>query len=211
MYILIKNNALQLHSRTIPTHLGYTSTQFFYRDSLREVVGKWVEVEVESKVKIPWDMNNKGKIVPETFVLEKYIVCTPKGCISIPKTFVEEVQDFFGYSHVVCTDCDEVFSYADFSSLEVHKEECGGEIEFLEVIASWGISNSASYNVFKLEDGRMLVGCNDFKPEWLAIDEFYVDGDNDLLDTTLDNTERECKSGVKIGESVWFLDECMKV
>lgn len=45
MLVYIKENALQLHSRTVPAHMGYTSDQFKYRDWLRTIVGVWVEVE----------------------------------------------------------------------------------------------------------------------------------------------------------------------
>jgi len=81
----------------------------------------------------------------------------------------------------------------------------GNQYEELKVIASWCICNTASLNVFKFEDDRVLVAINDNKPEWYEIENCR---DEDWEDK---NLEDEWNLGINFNGSVYFLDECMKV
>lgn len=47
MKVLISNEALQRHARSIPAHMGYTTNQFSWRDTLSQFTGKWVTVETQ--------------------------------------------------------------------------------------------------------------------------------------------------------------------
>lgn len=117
------------------------------------------------------------------------------------------------YKHLYCEE-DIILTVPESKLKDAKKrmqKKYSEEVEVLEVIASWGICNTASLNVYKVEEERMLVGINYTKPEWIAIDNFYVEGDNDLYDHTLDNQENKYKAGIKLGECVYFLDECTRV
>lgn len=104
-----------------------------------------------------------------------------------------------------------MFKYSNVYDIEDDKcvlrydMEKDKKYEELEVIASWGICNTASLNVFKIEDSRVLIGINDQQPEWYDIDS-YVDEDWEDKDL-----EDEYNLGVEYGGSVYFLDECMRV
>lgn len=82
----------------------------------------------------------------------------------------------------------------------------GKEYEELKVIASWGICNTASLNVFKIDNinNRILVAINDQNPEWYSIDD-YVDEDWENKEL-----EDDLNLGIKYGNTIYFLDECMK-
>lgn len=40
MEVVLVDNVLQRHSRTVPAHAGYTTQQFQWRDTLRKLKGK---------------------------------------------------------------------------------------------------------------------------------------------------------------------------
>jgi len=107
----------------------------------------------------------------------------------------------FEYSHNVCKDCGQVFERISGKFRE-ECTECGGKTEKLEVIASWGICNTASLNVFKIEYGindRMLVAINDNRPEWY-----------DITDVT-ELESNETQLGISYHGAIYPLDECMIV
>jgi hypothetical protein len=109
----------------------------------------------------------------------------------------------FEYSHVVCSYCDKVFEKKEVDLRSC--PECGHALEKLTVIASWGICNTASLNVFKIVDAsdtKMLVAINDHKPEWCTV-EHTVDPERD--------EEEDLVSAIQFHGDYYFLDECMKV
>lgn len=63
----------------------------------------------------------------------------------------------------------------------------------LKVIGFWVICNTASLNVYGIEDEKMLVGINDNKPRWHKI---YT------------NSKR---SFIKFGGATWDLSECIRI
>ena len=73
-----------------------------------------------------------------------------------------------------------------------------------QVIACWGICNTASLNVYEIEYGlndRMLVGINDDEPEWFPIE--YRMAEEYELDWSV--------PGIDFHGSFYRLDECMRV
>jgi len=107
----------------------------------------------------------------------------------------------FEYFHNVCKDCGQVFEKI---SGEYREEctECQGKTEKLNVIASWGLCNTASLNVFKIEEGidsKVLVAINDQRPEWCVVEELENDEGDDM------------KSGIDFHGTSYFFDECMRV
>ena len=121
----------------------------------------------------------------------------------------------FKYSHCVCSDndCGEVFKDVEVCT------KCREKTEELKVIASWGICNTASLNVFKINEGivtTMLVAINNIKPQWCSVEEF-VDHDFCGLDycekdnCDMSYCEGNNRSGIKYVSSIYYLDECIKV
>jgi len=80
----------------------------------------------------------------------------------------------FQYSHVKCPKCDTTFHKDSPQHLDDYDDQCSNTTEFssLSVIASWGICNTASLNVFEFSESNdeMLVAINDEKPEWYIIE-----------------------------------------
>ena len=87
-------------------------------------------------------------------------------------------------------------------------DKCPNEITFLSLtpIASWGICNTASLNVFEFSKSNdaMLVAINDEKPEWCEIDSFV---DEDWEDK---GCEDELNLGIDYHGTTYFTDECMR-
>jgi len=100
----------------------------------------------------------------------------------------------YKYKHKVCNECSNVLLD------DVICSDCGGnDFGELDVLGCWGISNTASLNVFRIDSNndRVLVGINDFTPKWIEI-EFIEDSS-------------ELRSGIRWGDSVFFMDECIRV
>lgn len=103
----------------------------------------------------------------------------------------------FEYSHLVCKDCGKVF--LRFLLKSSKKCTCKGSLEELKVVGSWGISNVASLNVFKIEDDKILVAVNDLKPDWYEIRNWDVD---DLYNG---------ENYIVFGGEPYYLSECISV
>lgn len=102
--------------------------------------------------------------------------------------------------YFVCNECGQVFESKFFHTGVCN---CGGKLEKLNVVASWGLCNTASLNVFKIENGindKMLVAINDHKPEWCVIDSYF--------DPDIEEGEDSFHLGIKYNDSIYFLDEC---
>lgn len=72
-----------------------------------------------------------------------------------------------------------------------------------EVIASWGISNTASLNVYSIEHGIddvLIVGINDDEPEEVKV----------LYTTSIDE-EDESLPYIEFHGNHYFLNECIRL
>lgn len=94
MRILIKKNACAIHSRSIPAHMGYTTSQFEFREMLSKVQGTWVEVDVE------YLFDNQYNTVPIEGV-------TDRG-LRIMEDWVEEIEGDARIDKVKCNWCGTV-------------------------------------------------------------------------------------------------------
>lgn len=66
------------------------------------------------------------------------------------------------------------------------------------VIAVWGICNTASLNVYEVDEGEaMLVGINDSEPEWVKI--------------KLATPDNQYYYYIMYGDVEYKLNECMRV
>ena len=115
----------------------------------------------------------------------------------------------FEYQHVKCPKCDTIIHKDSPQHIDEYENECPNITKFspLNVIASWGICNIASLNVFefsKSNDG-ILVAINDNKPIWCEIDSFE---DEDWKDKEL---EDKYNQGIDFNGTIYFLDECMRI
>jgi hypothetical protein len=115
----------------------------------------------------------------------------------------------FEYSYHVCPKCNTIVHKDSLHHEDEYGDECPNTVTFtkLEVIAYWGICNTASLNVFAFSESNdaMLVAINDNKPEWYEIDSFE---DEDWKDKELDDI---LNPGIQYSKTVYFLDECMKI
>lgn len=118
----------------------------------------------------------------------------------------------FEYTHAVCKDCGKVMKHKvtrrvnkEYGGVYVYEyfklkcQSCKGDLEKLEVIASWGICNTASLNVFKMEpyaySERLLIAINDMRPKW-----------HEMLHEM--NSE---ETYIMYGKTKYYLSECMKL
>jgi hypothetical protein len=95
----------------------------------------------------------------------------------------------------------------------VHNDEYDNEcLDFstsqLEVIASIGLSNTSSLNIFDIEysiNNRLLCAVNDNKPQWLEIGDYEDDAWHDK------GLEDSLNAGVEYNGTVYFIDEMIRV
>jgi hypothetical protein len=74
----------------------------------------------------------------------------------------------------------------------------------MDVIAYWGMTNTSSLNVYAMiGDSAMLVGVNNYVPEWKEIDSRYDNESDEVITSILTS------KGKNVTE--WNLNECMKV
>lgn len=114
----------------------------------------------------------------------------------------------FEYQHVICPKCDAVVRRDSLQHVDEYGDECPiTSFTSLEVIASWGICNTASLNVFKFSKSNdaMLVAINDGKPEWCEIENCKREDWEDRI-----NIENEWVLGINFHGTSYFIDECMR-
>ena len=113
----------------------------------------------------------------------------------------------FEYQYVKCSKCDTIVHRNSLNHNDEYDDEClNTTFSSLNVIASWGICNTASLNVFEFSKSNdaILVAINDNKPIWCEIDSFKDEywKDKDLED--------EYNQGIDYKGTIYFLDECVR-
>ena len=111
----------------------------------------------------------------------------------------------FEYQHSICYKCNTVVHKDSLEHADEYGDKCPNEITFLSLtpIASWGICNTASLNVFEFSKSgdAMLVAINDEKPQWYEIENCKDEegGDEDGLSL-----------GINFHGTSYLLNECMR-